>query len=104
MADLDPTLLRRWGVAEPVLIAETATSRVSRVRLADGGTAVIKDLKPIGAEEELRGAKFLAWRDGHGCVRLLARSGSTWHVEDGHAAKAAGSLGVAAAIHSVLRA
>ena len=82
MVDLDADLLRRWGASAPTLIADTPTSHVSRVLLTDGGTAIVKDLKPIGAQEELRGADYLAWRDGHGCVRLLARSGSTLLLED----------------------
>lgn len=75
-------ILARWGASEAALIADTPTSRVIRVQLADGGTAVIKDLKQIGVEDELRGASFLAWREGHGCARLLAREGSTLLIED----------------------
>jgi streptomycin 6-kinase len=61
----------------------TPTSRVYRVRLDDGGTAIVKDLTPAGVEDELRGADFLAWRDGHGSVRLLARHGTALLLEDG---------------------
>lgn len=71
-----------WGASDPVAIAATPTSRVLRVRMAGGGTAVIKDLKPSGVEDELRGADFLAWRQGAGCVRLLARDDSTLLLED----------------------
>ena len=82
MVGLDPELLSRWGASEPVLIADTPTSRVSRVRMADGGTAIVKDLKLGVTEEDVSGAGYLAWRDGHGCVRLMARSGSTLLLED----------------------
>ncbi len=71
-----------WDVSEAELIAETKTSRIFRVRHAGAGTAVVKDLKPIGMEDELRGADYLAWRDGLGAVRLVARHGSTLLLED----------------------
>lgn len=92
VVDLDAALLSRWGVSAATLIADTPTSRVSRVSLTDGGTAVVKDLKPIGAEEELRGADCLAWRNGDGCVRLLERSGSTLLLEDAGDASLLGHL------------
>jgi streptomycin 6-kinase len=50
--------------------------------MADGGTAIVKDLKPGATEEDVSGADYLAWRDGHGCVQLLARIGSTLLLED----------------------
>ena len=74
-------LLRDWGCTDPVLVADTATSRVWRVR-RDGGTAIVKDLKPIGVEDELRGADLLGWRDGRGAVWLLRRDGPTLLLED----------------------
>jgi streptomycin 6-kinase len=55
---------------------------VLRVRLDDGRSAIVKDLTPIGTEDELRGADYLAWRDGRGAVRLLAREGTTLLLED----------------------
>jgi streptomycin 6-kinase len=82
VVDLDPGVLRGWRASEPVLITDTPTSRVSRVRMADGGTAIVKDLKPTAVEEERSAADYLAWREGQGCVRLLARSGSTLLLED----------------------
>jgi streptomycin 6-kinase len=74
-------LLRQWGASDPELVAESPTSRIFRVRLA-GGTAMVKDLLPIGGEDELRGAGVLKWRDGVGYVRLLARDGATLLMED----------------------
>lgn len=47
-----------------------------------GGTAIVKDLTPAGVEDELRGAAYLAWRDGAGAVKLLDRSGDTLLLED----------------------
>jgi streptomycin 6-kinase len=58
------------------------TSRVYRVRLENGERAVVKRLKPVGLEDELQGADFLRWRDGIGCVRLLARQGGDLLLED----------------------
>jgi streptomycin 6-kinase len=77
-----PALLDRWGASDPSPIAVTPTSRVYRVRLDGGGTAVVKDLTPIGVQDELRSAAFLEWRAGHGSVRLLARHDTTLLLED----------------------
>jgi streptomycin 6-kinase len=55
---------------------------VYRVRRENGERAVVKRLKPVGLEDELRGADFLHWRDGSGCVRLLARRGGDLLLED----------------------
>lgn len=74
-------LLRRWGARDVVAVATTPTSRVFRVRLR-AGTAIVKDLTPAGVEDELRGAAYLAWRDGAGAVKLLDRSGDTLLLED----------------------
>lgn len=82
MTGPDTPLPADWGASDPTLIADTPTSRVWRVRLVAGGTAVVKELRPIGVEDEARGADYLAWRDGYGCVRLLARAGPTLLLED----------------------
>ena len=63
-------------------MAETPTSRVFRVRLSGGMSAIVKDFTAAGVEDELRGADLLDWRDGTGCVRLLAREGATLLLED----------------------
>jgi streptomycin 6-kinase len=47
------------------------TSRIWKVLREDGSPAVVKDLKPIGMVEELRGVHLLKWRRGVGAVRLL---------------------------------
>lgn len=80
MSDLD-ALLRRWGAHDPRLVADTVTSRVYRVRLDAGGTAIVKELKPI-ANAESRGAAYLRWQDGRGCVRLLASDADRLLLED----------------------
>ena len=78
---LPPSVETSWELSDPVLIADTPTSRVWRVRRL-GGTAIVKHLKPIGVADELEGADYLAWRDGRGAARLLARRGSTLLLED----------------------
>lgn len=72
----------RWNVSDPQLIAETFSSRIWKVRLADGGPAVIKALKPFDdVADELRGAHYLSWRDGVGAVRLLGFEGHNMLLE-----------------------
>lgn len=63
-----------WNVSEPVLIADTFSSFIWKVLLPDGTPAIVKALKPIeDIADELRGADYLAWRNGRGAVRLLGR-------------------------------
>lgn len=65
---------RRWKIVEAHLLTETFSSRIWKVTREDGSEATVKALKPVhDAEDELRGAHFLAWRDGHGAVHLLGR-------------------------------
>lgn len=72
----------RWRLSSPQLIAETFSSRIWKVRLEDGSTAVVKALKPFDdVEDELRGAHYLSWRDGIGAVRLLDRDGQCMLLE-----------------------
>jgi streptomycin 6-kinase len=77
-----PIFPERWAVSDPVLIAETFSSRIWKVRLGDGGPAIVKDLKSFGDEEdELRGAHFLEWRRGKGAVRLYETDGNRMLLE-----------------------
>lgn len=77
-----PAFPARWNVSEPVLIAETFSSRIWKVWLGDGTPAVVKDLKPFDdVEDELRGAHFLSWRNGEGAVRLLGFDGNRMLLE-----------------------
>ncbi|MDH7800744.1 MULTISPECIES: APH(6)-I family aminoglycoside O-phosphotransferase [unclassified Rhizobium] len=63
-----------WNVSQPLLIADTFSSRIWKVQMPDGSTAIVKVLKPIeDIADELRGADYLAWRNGRGAVRLLGR-------------------------------
>ncbi|GAA4111588.1 aminoglycoside phosphotransferase family protein [Aminobacter aganoensis] len=66
----------RWNVTDPQLIAETFSSRIWKVRRADGTPAVVKALKPFDdVADEIRGAHYLSWRGGMGAVRLLGFEG-----------------------------
>jgi streptomycin 6-kinase len=67
-----PEFPARWRLRAPTLLTETFSSRIWKVHLSDGADAIVKDLKPFDdVEDELRGAHYLAWRDGRGAVRLI---------------------------------
>lgn len=70
-----------WKVSSPELVAETATSRIVKVRLEDGEPAIIKHLTPLGVREELGGTRYLDWHDGNGCIRLLAQQSNNLLLE-----------------------
>lgn len=71
---MPPELPADWDVTKPVLIADTFSSCVWKVLLPGGTPAIVKALKPIeDIADELRGANYLAWRNGRGAVRLLGR-------------------------------
>lgn len=71
-----PAFPAAWKAGDPILIAETFSSCIWKVHLADGTPAIVKDLKPFDdVEDELRGAHYLSWRNGEGTVRLLGIEG-----------------------------
>lgn len=77
-----PVFPDRWNVSDPQLVAETFSSRIWKVRLADGSPAVVKALKPFDdVADELRGAHYLSWRDGVGAVRLFGFEGHSMLLE-----------------------
>jgi streptomycin 6-kinase len=77
-----PDFPPRWGISDLVLIADTFSSRIWKVRLGDGRHAVVKALKPFDdVADELRGAHYLAWRNGTGAVRLLGFEGHSMLLE-----------------------
>jgi streptomycin 6-kinase len=91
-------LVERWGIDSALLLADTRTSHVYRVRRQHGPSAIVKLLKPEG-RHELPGMDFLGWRAGAGAVHLLDRDGDaclledagtsdllTWRLEHGEAA------------------
>jgi streptomycin 6-kinase len=69
-----PSFPVEWRIESARPLADTAAGSIYEVALSDGTSAVVKHLKPQVLEDSLRGANFLAWRNGIGCVRLLARS------------------------------
>ena len=76
-----PLFPDRWNISDPMLIAETFSSRIWKVRL-DGGIAVVKSLKPFDdVEDELRGAHLIKWRRGEGLVKLLGLDGQQMLLE-----------------------
>lgn len=78
-----PVFPQRWKLSDPALVAETFSSRIWRVKRDDGSSAVVKALKPFDdVEDELRGAHYLRWRDGHGAVRLLDMHEQSMLLED----------------------
>jgi streptomycin 6-kinase len=63
-----------WRIETARQIADTVVGTVHEVTRAGGEIDIVKVLKPKALEDSLRGADFLAWRDGIGCARLIARS------------------------------
>lgn len=79
----EPAFPARWDVGAPVLVTETFSSHIWRVTRADGGVAIVKALKDFpDVYDELRGAHYLDWRDGHGAVRLFDIEGRQMLLED----------------------
>lgn len=74
-------LLAGWRLHAPHLLADTHSSRLYRVRRADGSSAVLKQLKPEGLRERA-GFAYLAWRDGLGAVRLLEQTDDACLLDD----------------------
>lgn len=74
-----------WRIESASLVADTIAGSVYDVTLAGGTSAIVKHLKPKALDDSLRGADFLEWRDGVGCVKLLARTGTMLLME--HAGK-----------------
>ncbi len=71
-----PPLPDEWRVETARQIADTIAGTVYDVTRAGDERDIVKVLKPKALEDSLRGADFLAWRDGVGCVQLIARSGN----------------------------
>lgn len=65
-----------WGLSDVHLLTETFGSRIFKAQRDNGAVVIVKELKPHDdIEDELRGAHYLRWRDGHGAVRLIAEDG-----------------------------
>lgn len=61
--------LRRWSLSDASQLADTRTSNVYRVNRGDGSPAVLKILKPYGADE-IRGVHAMRWYAGGGSVEI----------------------------------
>lgn len=66
----------QWQLRGAELLADTPTSRVWKVLLTSGETAVLKALTPLGHRDERGGRHLLRWRQGLGLVRLLRAAGN----------------------------
>ncbi|MBA8854610.1 streptomycin 6-kinase [Ochrobactrum sp. RH1CCR134] len=77
-----PVFPVEWNIGSFEPLADTHSSLVWKVERIDhpGEVFVVKQLKPAGMEE-LRGAHYLAWQDGHGAARLYALDGASMLLE-----------------------
>jgi len=111
---IEPVFPDEWNIGSFEPLADTHSSLVWKVERIDhpGEVFVIKQLKPAGMEE-MRGAHYLRWQDGHGAARLydlkatsmlLEYAGSyhlDQHLKDGHDADCLVIFGqVLAALHT----
>jgi len=77
-----PVFPDKWNIGSYELLANTHSSLVWKVERNDdpGEAFVIKQLKPAGMEE-LRGAHYLAWRNGQGATKLYDLNGTSMLLE-----------------------
>lgn len=66
-----PTFPASWNIEAAKRIADTPAGVVYELTRKDGSLAVAKVLKKKVLKDSLRGADFIAWRAGIGCVELL---------------------------------
>jgi streptomycin 6-kinase len=74
MSLITPSFPASWNIEAGKQIADTPAGVVYEVTLGDGSLAVAKALKHKVLKDSLRGADFIEWRAGVGCVTLLDRS------------------------------
>ncbi|KJF68714.1 aminoglycoside phosphotransferase family protein [Rhizobium nepotum] len=74
MSSATPSFPASWNIEAAKQIADTPAGVVYEVTLGDGSLAVAKALKHKVLKDSLRGADFIEWRAGVGCVTLLDRS------------------------------
>lgn len=74
MSRTTPSFPASWNIEAAKQIADTPAGVVYAVTRGDGSPAVAKVLKNKVLKDSLRGADFIAWRAGVGCVELLERS------------------------------
>ncbi|RAL96100.1 aminoglycoside phosphotransferase family protein [Agrobacterium sp. MS2] len=69
-----PSFPASWNIEAVKQIADTPAGAVYELVRDDGSLAVAKVLKKKVLTDSLRGADFIEWRAGIGCVELLDRS------------------------------
>ncbi|MGF0520079.1 aminoglycoside phosphotransferase family protein [Agrobacterium pusense] len=69
-----PSFPASWNIEAVKQIADTPAGVVYELVRGDGSLAVAKVLKKKVLTDSLRGADFIEWRAGIGCVELLDRS------------------------------
>ena len=74
MSGTIPSFPASWNIEAAEQIADTPAGVVYAVTRGDGSPAVAKVLKKKVLKDSLRGADFITWRAGVGCVELLERS------------------------------
>jgi streptomycin 6-kinase len=62
--------ISKWRLSDPQPLAQTATSNLFKVQ-TESGSAVLKILSKVGAEDEKGAADVLLWYGGHGAIHLL---------------------------------
>lgn len=82
MMPKQPVFPVEWNIGSFEPLADKHSSLVWKVERIDhpGEVFVVKQLKPAGMEE-LRGAHYLAWQNGHGAARLYALDGASMLLE-----------------------
>ncbi|RCS21953.1 3'-kinase [Phyllobacterium salinisoli] len=80
--DATPVFPAEWNIGSFEPLADTHSSHVWKVESGKhpGTPLVVKKLKPAGMEE-MRGAHYLRWRDGHGAARLYDLQGTAMLLE-----------------------
>ncbi|PRD41924.1 3'-kinase [Phyllobacterium phragmitis] len=108
--DAKPIFPPEWNIGSFEPLADTRSSLVWKVESQDrpGVPLVVKRLKPAGMEE-MRGAHYLHWRDGHGAARLydlkstsmLLEYAGSYHLDEGKDGECLEIFGqVIAALHT----
>ena len=79
---IEPMFPDEWNIGSFEPLADTHSSLVWKVERIDrpDEVFVIKQLKPAGLEE-MRGAHYLLWQDGHGAARLYDLKGTSMLLE-----------------------
>jgi streptomycin 6-kinase len=76
-----PSFPASWNIEAAKRIADTPAGIVYELTRKDGSLAIAKVLKKKVLKDSLRGADFIAWRAGIGCVELLDQSDNSLLME-----------------------